>query len=137
MQIWAGLILAVIAGALFYIKRVHRVVCILVGVAGVGFAAVFSGWIMAIPTGSTTVLWTTRIFGLAGLFGAIVFIHDVLPKTGSPRRWQTPIIGLLFPAFLLIGIGGVVGDAFKHGVVDGMGHGIDAAVTTVFGSKGR
>lgn len=137
MEVWAGLILAAIAGALFYIRRLPRIVCILAGVAGLGFAFVFSGWIMSIPTGSTTVLWTTRIFGLAGIVGAIVFIHDVLPKTGTPRRWQTPVIGLLFPAFLLIGVGGVLGHVVKDGLVGGVGHGINTAVTTVFGTKGQ
>ncbi|MFI9553150.1 hypothetical protein [Nonomuraea endophytica] len=136
MGIWAGLVLAAIAAGLFYIGRVPRIVCLLVGVAGLGFAAVFASWIMSIPTGSTAVLWITRIAGIAGIFGLIVYVHDVLPKTGSPRRWQTPVLGLLVPTLLLVGVGGVFGQIYRENVVGGVGGGLDSAITTVFGDRG-
>jgi hypothetical protein len=136
MEIWAALILIAIAGALFYIQRVPRIICWLAFIAGTGFAAVFSGWILGIPTG-TAAVWTTRICGLAGIVGLIIFAHDALPKLGRPRRWQTPVLGLLVPTLVAIGIGGVVGTVFNDGLREGVGGGITTAVHTVFGTKGQ
>lgn len=137
MSIFSGIIIAAIAFALHYLKRLPRIVSMLAFIAGVAIAYGISSWLLNIPSDSTAKVWTIRTCAALGVFGLLVFVHDVLPKLGSPRRWITPIMGIIVPGLLVLGIGGIFGQVFTTGVVDGVGGGVDMAVTTVFGNKGN
>jgi hypothetical protein len=133
MLLGTGIFIACIALGLQFVKRLLRVVCLLALLAGVGIAASIKGFLAGL-TGAD--LWGIGIAGGATVIAAIVFVCQVHPKLGSPKRWLTPMIGLLLPSLLWIGIGGVAGKAIHNGLDKG-GTAVDTALTTVIGKQGN
>lgn len=132
MLLGTGIFIACVALGLQFVRKLLRVVCLLALLAGFGIAASIKGWLAGL-TGAD--LWGIGIAGGAAVIALIVFVCQVHPKLGSPKRWMTPIIGLLLPSLLWIGLGGVAGKAFRQGADKG-GSALDKAITTVFGKQG-
>lgn len=131
MLLGTGIFIACIALGLQFVRKLLRVVCLLALLAGFGIAASIRGWLSGL-TGAD--MWGIGVAGGVAVIAGIVFVCQVVPKWGSPKRWLTPVIGLLLPSLLFIGIGGAAGTAIQKGADKG-GSALDAAITKVFGNQ--
>ncbi|MEV4059754.1 hypothetical protein [Nonomuraea dietziae] len=132
MALGTGIFLLCVALGLQFVKRLLRVVCVLAAIAGIGVAIGLKGTLRDLTSEAT---WGVSIGAGLAAIALIVFVCQVVPKLGTPKRWMTPLIGVLLPSLLVIGIGGAAGKALRTGLDKG-GGAVDQAVTTVIGPQG-
>jgi hypothetical protein len=113
MSVLAAAVLLAVAAALQWKHKAQRTVAILAALAGIGFALPVSGW-LATVTGTSI---AGIVIGLPlTLFLVVVWYHEIHPKTGSPKRWFTPLVGFILPALLITTVGGPVGGLIHSGL---------------------